>query len=149
MKYSPIAHFINILFLGFIFIFPFVLCLHLSNLSNGGVAGVIAGCWLLGAVLFADWYYLHWTDTFKGCLSAIAIGLLVAGLSLFLESLMSDATLSQLLKMNVNAWHKNRLLMKSFVTGIALIGCGILSIPRILFIRLFAKDETPIDTFNR
>lgn len=149
MKYLPMAHFVNILFLSVVFIFPFALCLRLPNLSNGGVAGVIAGCWLLGAFLFADWYYWHMTDTFKGCLSAIAMGLLAAGLSLFIESLMSGTTLSQLLIMNGNAWHENKLILKFYLTGIALIGCGIFSIPRILFIRLFAKNETQMDTSNR
>jgi hypothetical protein len=148
MRYSPIAHFVNILFLSFVFIFPFALCLHLSNLSNGGVAGVVAGCWLLGAILFADWYHWHLTDTFKGCLSAITIGMLAAGLSLFIESLMSGTTLSHLLEMSGNAWHESRLTLKFYLTGIGLIGCGIFSIPRILLIRLFAKDETPIDTLN-
>jgi hypothetical protein len=145
MKYPPIVHFINILFLSAIFIFPFSLAIRLPNLSNGEVAGTILSFWALGALLFADWYHMHMTDTYKGCVLAIFVGLLSAVICLYLESSLSGNKVIELVKFSGKSWQNSRLLLKWYLAGIGAIGCGAVSIQRIILVNLFAKSESKIN----
>ncbi len=143
MKYSVIANSINILFLGLFLFLPIIYALNNIALSEDDARLIVVCGILFATLMFADWYHLYFTNSFKSIFSTFILGLFVTTLCISILLLTSETTIQDLISVKVGSWKGYSLLFKPFIVGIFMILGPIASIPRLLLIRLFTKKALP------
>lgn len=140
-KYSLPAQFVNIIFLALIFVTPILLGLNTSINHEFSVLFFVI-CWGIGTLLLADWYHFYYTNSFKECLSSILLGLVVSATCLVFQYLNSDYSLFELSLLHL-ACLNNPLLVKIYIVSLGLFCSSIISLPRLLLIKILTNNRLP------
>lgn len=143
MKYPPIAHIVNIIFLGLIVASPVIYSIKAPSLPNDVVGLILFATFILGIVIFADWYHIYFTNTYKSIFLAFATGISVSIVSIVAASFFSENKIIELLSLQNESWEGSKGFFKLFITGSGIACSAIISIPRLFLIRLFTKNELP------
>lgn len=144
MKYSGIANIINILFLLALVGLPASYCLYYTDISYEYGRGVIMLSAVLAIFVLTDWYHLYISNSYKGVLGGVALGVSIAVLSLAIASMLISVPAIELALLNDNgAWSEARFLFKGYVVGAGIMAAALFSIPRLWLIRLFSNSELP------
>lgn len=143
MKYPPLANIVNLLFLGVFVTIPVIYCLKNASLSIDTVRLILFATFILGIVIFADWYHIYFTNTYKSIFWAF-----IAGISLFIicvlaTSFFGNKTIIELITFREKAWQDSRFFLRFFVAGIGISTSAIYSIPRLFLIRLITDEGLP------
>jgi hypothetical protein len=143
MKYSLSAHIINILFIGIFAVTPIIYCFKNTSISDETFRLIFFFTFLFGALIFADWYHIYFTNTFKSIGFTCVLGVFIAAACLVIASKINDRTIFDLISFKVEAWRESHFLMRFFIVGVGIAICAMYSIPRLFLIKIFTKDKLP------
>jgi hypothetical protein len=144
IKYSKSANLINILFIAFIVIAPISYSLY--DLTTPFELGreIILLAIILGTFVFADWYHFYMTNSFRGILNSITLGLSVGLISILIATALSSATVLEIaLFKNASDWEQMGWLLRAYFVAVGLVCTSIVSLPRLWFISLICKGKLP------
>ncbi len=145
MKYNIATHIINILFIGMFVTIPVLYCLKSISISDETVGYVLVFTYFFGVIIFADWYYLYLSNTYKSIMFYFLLGSFISAICLFSVALLDKKPIIELLSLRVEAWEGSRFFLKFFFVGAGISISAIYSIPRLFFIKLFINDSLPGD----
>jgi len=143
MKYSPLAHAVNILFLALFVLVPVIYCLHDLSLSKDTVGLILFFTFMFGIIIFADWYHMYITNTFTSIILFFVLGITVAAFCVLLASFVSDHKIIELITFKAKSWEGERLFLRFYVTGVGIAVSAVYSIPRLILIKLLTNGELP------
>jgi hypothetical protein len=143
MRYPLSAHIINFLFIGMFATVPIIYCLKNTSISEETIGLILFFTFLFGVLIFADWYHIYFTNTYKSIAFAFILGIVISTICLISASIINGRTMFELLSLNIEAWKESRFFMRFFVTGAGIAVCALYSIPRLFLIRIFTKAELP------
>ena len=144
IKYSKSANLINILFIAFIVIAPISYSLYDLTIPFELGREIILLAIILGTFVFADWYHFYMTNSFRGILNSITLGLSVGLISILIATALSSATFLEIaLINNIDDWDQMEVLLRAYFVAVGLICTSIVSLPRLWLISLICKEKLP------
>ena len=143
MSYSIRENIINVFFLVAIFLLPVAYCMH-NNVAPEVGRIVIITSFLLGAFAIADWYHFYYSNTLKGLLTTIGLGLSAAFVIAAIVSATSESSVGDIFRFtDVTAWEDKEWLLRIFIGSLGLTGVAILGIPRLAIVKGFGGPALP------
>lgn len=134
---------VNIIFLGVFVAIPVICCLKNTSLSIDTVRLILFATFMLGVVVFADWYHIYFTNTYNSIFWAFVLGISISVICVMGASFIGKKTIIELLTFKNKSWEGSRLFMRFFVAGIGIAISAIYSIPRLFLIRLITDEDLP------
>lgn len=145
MRYAPLAHIVNVMFIAALFLVPLAYCLWDTSVPTDIGRTVILLSFGLSAFAIGDWYHFHYTNTFAGIRLAMALGLLLVAASALYVSWVAKASLIDVFMFSPSTlWDGHRYGLKAFLAGIGVVGTAIVSIPRLVLIRALSGQSLPV-----
>ncbi len=120
MKYPPIAHIVNFLFLGAFVSIPIFFCLKTTSLSDDMFRLILFATFIFGVLIFADWYHIYFTNTYKSILMALITGICASVLCITAASYFNEKTIFALSTFKENSWDGSRFFLRFYVTGLGI-----------------------------
>jgi hypothetical protein len=149
MNYSARAKIINILFIALIFFAPISYCLYETSIPPEICRTVIIMSFALAAFVIMDWYHFYSSNSFRGAVGAITLGVAMAIISLLAAATFSDSSIAELATFErVEAWGNQSWLLRGHVAGIGVSTAAIVGIGRLLAITSIGEIDlhAPSDT---
>ena len=144
MKYTATANTVNIAFMAMFFCAPIAVATLKTDLELEVGRFLIMLSFILIALALTDWYHLYISNSISGILysfitfSAIAVGSVIIVMALSKHS-FTDLALFK----NHNYWDGYRVLLKTYLVGFGIALITVLSIPRLMLIKLVSRAPLP------
>jgi hypothetical protein len=127
-----------------IFVAPIGYCLYDTSIPTEVGRAVIVLSFLLTAFILMDWYHLYASNSYRGILSGLGLGLGAAGAALTVVSFGNGAPVIDLaLFESLAHWQGYAFLMKVYICGVGFAAVSLVSIPRLILIRMLSADDLP------
>ena len=144
MKYTRIPNLINIGFIGLYFSLPILVAILNLGLPEGVGRFLVLLSFMLVALSLSDWYHMYISNTFKGIVSGFISFTGIAVASVSVAAILSNQPIIDLAMFSeLDAWESNKLLLKMYIVGVAVATITVLSVPRLLLIKLLTSEPLP------
>lgn len=132
MKEKHIVTLINLGFILFFFIFPFIFCLYFIEHT----ALTIIVCFLIAAFLIVDWYHLHLTDSVKDCFKYLLFSIGIILVSSIILYIVFDTVFWNFNPTDVSKSEITRYLFQVLIGSFGILAACIISIPRLMILKI-------------
>ena len=130
--------------MGLYFLLPIMVATLNPGLPEGLGRFLVFLAFVLVALSLADWYHLYISNTFKGIVRGFLSFSGIALVTVLLSAFLSNQSIAGLAMFsNPDNWDGYKLLLKFYVIGVGFALITVLSVPRLLLIKLLTDKPLP------